>query len=51
LHCSIADLFRKADARSSDRASTIAELLMPLSDDVQDTLVEMMTLAVKASRK
>ncbi|MDR1241932.1 MAG: helix-turn-helix transcriptional regulator [Deltaproteobacteria bacterium] len=51
LNCSVADLFRGADVRSSDRASTIAELLKPLHNDVQDTIVEIITLLIKVIRK
>jgi transcriptional regulator with XRE-family HTH domain len=51
LHCSVADLFRKADSQYSDRASTIAELLKPLPNDVQDTIVEMIALLINVIRK
>ncbi|MDR0827661.1 MAG: helix-turn-helix domain-containing protein [Desulfovibrio sp.] len=46
LHCSVADLFRGIDAKATDRASTIAHLLNPLSDEAQETLVKMITMAV-----
>jgi transcriptional regulator with XRE-family HTH domain len=45
LHCSIADLFREADAQAADRASTIAEILKPLPDKAQEALVELMRRA------
>jgi transcriptional regulator with XRE-family HTH domain len=51
LHCSVADLFRGSDAKAEDRASTIAYLLEPLSDEAQEALVEMMTLAVRVMPK
>ncbi|MDR2160531.1 MAG: helix-turn-helix domain-containing protein [Desulfovibrio sp.] len=51
LHCSVADLFRGIDDKATDRASTIAYLLQPLSDEAQDTLVEMIALATRVMSK
>ena len=51
LHCSVADLFRGVDAKTADRASTIAYLLHPLADEAQEVLLEMLTLAVKVLPK
>ena len=47
LGCSVADLFRKADEKAADRATTIAEILEPLPDEAQDALVELMAQAVR----
>ncbi|MDR2051709.1 MAG: helix-turn-helix transcriptional regulator [Deltaproteobacteria bacterium] len=51
LKCSVADLFRNSDAKTADRASSIACLLEPLSDEAQETLVEMLSLAAKVMPK
>lgn len=39
LGCSVADLFREADEKAADKASTIAEILKPLPDTAQEALV------------
>ena len=51
LRCSVTDLFRETDEKTADRASTIAEILKPLPDDVQTALVELMRQAACVIRK
>lgn len=50
LGCSVADLFRDADEKTADRASTIAEILKPLPDEAQEALVELMRQAVRVMK-
>ena len=50
LRCSVSDLFRDADEKAMDRASTIAEILKPLPDEAQTALVELMRQAVRVMR-
>ena len=50
LHCSVTDLFREADEKTADRASTIAEILKPLPDEAQAALVELMRQAARVMR-
>lgn len=51
LNCSVADLFRPADAKAADRASTIADILKPLPDEAQEALVELVAQAVRVMKK
>jgi DNA-binding XRE family transcriptional regulator len=51
LHCSIADLFREADAKAADRASTIACILKPLPAEAQEALVALMRQAAEVMLK
>ena len=50
LRCSVTDLFREADEKTTDRASTIAEILRPLPDEAQAALLELMRQAVRVMR-
>jgi len=47
LGCSVADLFRGLDKRALDRATTIADMLSPLPEEVQKALVELIANAAK----
>lgn len=51
LNCSVADLFREADIKAADRATTIAEILNPLPEDIQEAMVEMMRQIIKIGEK
>jgi transcriptional regulator with XRE-family HTH domain len=51
LRCSVADLFREADAKAADRASTIAGILQHLPDDTQEALLALMEHAAKVMGK
>lgn len=48
LDCSVADLFREADVKATDRAATIAEILKPLPDEAQEAMVQLLKQAVNA---
>ena len=51
LGCSVADLFRKADAKASDRAATMVGILEPLSDEAQEALVDIVARAALVLKK
>ena len=48
LGCSVADLFREADVKTEDRATTIAEILKPLPNEAQEAMVQLLRHAVQA---
>jgi hypothetical protein len=51
LGCSVADLFREADEKAADKASTIAEILKPLPDTAQEALVGLIRQAASVMLK